>query len=248
MDHAIIQKPDEPSSREPLIGITCRWDEGRKGYDLPAEYAEAVASAGGVPVLIPLVPEQAAALLARLDGLILCGSPSDVDPARYGAARHASVTNVAAPLDSTCFALLDHAERLALPVLGICYGMQVINVHRGGTLIQNIPDAVPSALRHQNREGRHDVGIVEGTRLAAWAGSPTQSVNSTHHQAVDQPGRDLRISARAADGIIEAMEYTLPGRFLIAVQWHPERIWRKSELSARLFQMLLQAARAFTKE
>jgi putative glutamine amidotransferase len=243
-----IQDPDTLPQRKPLIGITCRWDESRCAYDLPAEYAEAVAAAGSLPVLIPLIPVQAAAIAPYLDGVILSGSPSDVDPKHYDQPRDPSVTNVAAQLDATCFALLEHAERAGTPVLGICYGMQVINVHRGGTLIQHIPGSVPSALQHQDRGGRHDVELIPGTRLAVWAGEYTQRVNSTHHQAVEQLGRDLTTSARASDGVIEAMECTHPDRFLLAVQWHPERIWREHQLSARLFGELFQAAMEFQKQ
>jgi putative glutamine amidotransferase len=229
--------------QKPLIGLTCRWDAERGVYDLPAEYAEAVAAAGGVPVQIPLIPEQAAAIAERLDGIILSGSPSDVDPAHYRQPRHATVTNIAAALDSTCFALLDAAERLGTPVLGICYGMQAINVHRGGTLIQHIPDAVHGAVQHQDRAVRHDISVDESSRLATLIDSSAQWVNSTHHQSVDQLSSDLRIAARAADGVVEAVDGTLPNRFLLAVQWHPERIWREHPLSAKLFQQLVAAAR-----
>jgi len=233
------------AARKPLIGLTCRWDAERGVFDLPAEYAEAVAAAGGVPVQIPLIPDEASELAARLDGIILSGSPSDVDPARYGQPRHSSVTNVAEALDATCFRLLDCAERSGTPVLGICYGMQAINVHRGGTLIQHIQDEVPGAVQHQDRAGRHEVTIDQHSRLATWAGSPAQSVNSTHHQSVENLGRDLAIAARAPDGVIEAAESNLSGLFLIAVQWHPERIWREHALSARLFRELINAAQQY---
>jgi putative glutamine amidotransferase len=129
-------------------------------------------------------------------------------------------------------------------VLGVCYGLQVINVHRGGTLIQHIPDAVPNALQHENRDGNHNVEIVDGTRLSSLAGKRVHSVNSTHHQAVDHPGRDLVITARAGDGVIEALECTLPRRLLLAVQWHPERIWRDHPLSSRLFQEFISETTA----
>ncbi len=236
--------------KRPLIGLTCRWDAARGVYDLPAEYAEAVAAAGGLPVQIPLIPELAAEIAARLDGIILTGSPSDVDPACYGQPRHATVTNVATALDATCFRLLDFAETTGTPVLGICFGLQAINVHRGGSLIQHIPDAqvgaVPGALTHQDREGRHDVSLAAQSRLASWTDSLTQSVNTTHHQSIDQTGRNLAVVARASDGVIEAVEGTSSGtgpkQFLVAVQWHPERIWREHPLSARLFAEVVRAA------
>lgn len=228
--------------KKPLIGLTCRWDAARGVYDLPAEYAEAVAAAGGLPVQIQLIPAVAAEIAARLDAIILTGSPSDVDPSLYGQPRQATVTNVATALDATCFRLLDYAESTGTPVLGICFGMQAINVHRGGSLIQHIPDAVLGALTHQDRAGRHDVSLTEQSCLASWTDSLTQSVNTTHHQSIDRLGDGLRVAARAADGVIEAVEDTKLNHFFVAVQWHPERIWQEHPLSARLFEELMRAA------
>src|SRR5262245_36665254 len=111
-------------SRKPLIGLTCRWDEGQKRDYLPSEYAEAVAAAGGVPVLIPLIPDSAAELTSRLDAVVLTGSASDVDPQCYGQNRAAEVAKVHPQRDATDFAVLEQAFRDKKPVLGICFGMQ----------------------------------------------------------------------------------------------------------------------------
>jgi putative glutamine amidotransferase len=232
------------AAAKPLIGLTCRWDEEKKRDYLPSEYAEAVAAAGGVPVLIPLVPSAAGELAARLDAVVLTGSNSDVDPQRYHQARHPEVKAIHGQRDETDFAVLEQAFREKIPVLGICFGMQSLNVFLGGSLVQDVPGTVPNAVEH-NQEARHDVRIAPGTSIATWAnGAAAANVNSWHHQAVERPGEGLRVAAVAPDGVIEAVEGQNPDHFVVAVQWHPERIWKDEPLSARLFQELVKAARA----
>ena len=231
------------SSQKPLIGLTCRWDENNDYYYLTGDYSRAVAAAGGLPVQIPLLPDMAGEIAARLDGLVLCGSPSDLDPARYGQTRHPEVKMIHPERDETDQRVLAEAFRGEKPVLGICFGMQSLNVYCQGTLLQHIPDSIPKALEHKNRQIRHPVVLEPGSRIAEWAGSTKElSVNSSHHQAVEKPGKGLRVAARAPDGVIEAVEGDFPGYFVIAVQWHPERIWKEESLSARLFTELVQAA------
>jgi putative glutamine amidotransferase len=232
------------NARKPLIGLTCRWDEENERFYLPSEYAEAVAAAGGVPVLIPLVPEAAAELTARLDAVVLVGSASDVDPVRYGQQRAPAVTKVHPQRDATDFAVLERAFHDKKPVLGICFGLQSLNVYLGGSLVQHIPESVPDAVEH-NREARHDVQIASASALAEWnQGALSINVNSWHHQALDRLGKGLRVAAVATDGVIEAVEGTSPDHFVVAVQWHPERIRKDEPLSDRLFQELVKAARS----
>ena len=229
---------------KPLIGLTSRWDEEKRRHYLAAEYSEAVAAAGGIPVLIPLVPEIAADLAPRLDAIILTGSASDVDPARYQRARRPEATSVHPNRDATDFALLDCVFREKKPVLGICYGLQSLNVFLGGSLVQDIPSEVVNAVGHNGEDIRHPVTINVGSRLAEWSGGRSLvQVNSTHHQAIDRLGRSLQVSGRAPDGIIEAVEGTVSDQFVIAVQWHPERISKTEPLSARLFAELVLAAK-----
>lgn len=229
--------------RKPLIGLTCRWDETNDYYYLPGDYTRAVAAAGGVPVQIPLIPPIAEEIVARLDGLVLCGSPSDVDPARYGQPRHPEVNRVHPDRDETDRRVLEQAFQEKKPVLGICFGMQSLNVYLQGTLIQHIPDRISGALDHKNRQLRHPVLLEPNCLIAEWSGGPKEVlVNSTHHQAVDQPGKGLRVVARAPDGVVEAVEGNFPAHFVIGVQWHPERIWKEEPLSARLFKELVRAA------
>lgn len=237
----------EPHAKplRPLIGLTCRWDETNGWYYLPSDYTRAVAAAGGIPVQIPLIPGIVEDLASRLDAFVLCGSPSDVDPARYGQPRHPEVKTVHPDRDETDWRVLDHAFRNKKPVLGICFGMQSLNVYQSGTLLQHIPARIAGALEHKDRQTQHPVALAAGSRLAEWAGGTKEVlVNSTHHQSLDEVGRGLRVVARAPDGVIEAVEGDFPNHFVIGVQWHPERIWEKEPLSARVFQELVRAAAA----
>lgn len=213
----------------PLIGVTLDSEEAGgwsryPWYALRANYAAALAEHGALPVALPHLPRQAAAVLERLDGLVVTGGAFDVDPVLYGAAeRHGSVSLKAARTEAE-LALLRGALARDLPVLCICGGQQLLAVALGGTLIQHIRDAVPEALAHEQPNPRHEPGhtvqVHPGTRLAAITGAVSLAVNSAHHQAVADPGRGA-VDATAPDGVIEGLE--LPGaRFCIGVQWHPE--------------------------
>ncbi len=214
----------------PLIGITL--DSEQPGgwsrfpwYALRANYMDAVAAAGGLPVALPHDPALAAELLARLDGLVVTGGAFDVDPALYGAAAvHPTVTlkdrRTAAEL-----ALVRGALAADKPTLGICGGQQLLAVALGGTLIQHIPDAVPGALAHEQANPRdepsHAVSIRPGTLLRRIVGTDTMMVNSAHHQAVATAGPHAAVNATAPDGVIEGLEDGRR-RFCLGLQWHPE--------------------------
>ena len=231
------------TQRKPLIGLTCSYAVEDARYYLAAEYSSAVSAAGGASVQIPLLPDAAADIAARLDGIVLCGSPSDVEPARYGRSRQPEVANVNSSLDETCCRLLEHAFSEKKPVLAICYGVQVLNVFLGGTLIQHIPAAVDGALEHRDPTARHGVALEAGSQFATWAGDASEIfVNSTHHQAIEQSGRGLRVAGCSADGVIEAIEGQFPGHFVVGVQWHPERIWKEEAVSRQIFSELMEAA------
>ena len=234
---------------KPLIGIPARWEDREKGdwqksrWYLQPTYFEAVAAAGGLPVMIPLIPDLAREMFERLDGVLLSGSDSDVDPARYGAQRHPQVEFVNPQRDLTDFALLEEADRAGRPVLGICYGMQSMNVFYGGSLIQHIPDAVRTDIEHSEHKTRHPVTVEEGSLLAELAGTGPYTVNSTHHQAIERVALRFRATAHAPDGIIEAMEGNQNRRFLMAVQWHPERIFCDSAISMAVLRRFVEACR-----
>lgn len=218
---------DAVQGAPPLVGITTYQERASFGvWDtecavLPAAYVRAVQRAGGRAALIPPDPNGVEALVGVLDALVLTGG-GDIEPGRYGAEAHPATDQVDRARDEGELALLRAALARDLPVLGICRGMQLINVACGGSLVQHVPELVGND-EHKIEPGvfhRHEVECVEGSRLAALLG-PRVSVESHHHQAVDRLGEGILASARSDDGLVEAIE--LPGRaFCLGVQWHPE--------------------------
>ncbi|MGA5699383.1 gamma-glutamyl-gamma-aminobutyrate hydrolase family protein [Peterkaempfera bronchialis] len=214
----------------PLIGITTYLERARWGVWeqsaalLPAAYPALVQAAGGLAVLLPPDdPGRAPSVAARLDGLVVAGGP-DIAPDRYGAEPHPRTAATAPERDAWESALIRAAAAARLPLLGVCRGMQLLNVVRGGTLVQHLPEAV-GHRGHCPTPGvfaRHPVRPVPGTALAALLPEAELAVPTYHHQAVDRLGSGLRVCARAADGTVEALEGDGPG-FLLGVQWHPER-------------------------
>jgi putative glutamine amidotransferase len=233
----------------PLIGLTtyredAAWGVWHQRADvLPAAYAGAVAETGGAPVLLPPVLRAGAAdaVVARLDGLVVTGG-ADVDPARYGEAPHPRTSAWRPDRDAWETALLDAADAVALPVLGVCRGMQLMAVHAGGTLHQHTPELVGDERHSPGGDAYGDVEVETepGTRVAALVGDRL-TVSCHHHQSVRaHPG--FVAVARATDGTLEAME--APGdRFRVAVQWHPETV-----ADVGLLAGLVRAAAAFAAE
>jgi putative glutamine amidotransferase len=227
-------------SNGPVIGLSAYHEQARWGpweapaTLLPGSYAGQVAAAGGIPVLLPPLPGVAGSV-GRLDGLVLTGG-GDIDPAAYGARPHPRTTRVDHQRDRAELELVTAALEAGLPVLGICRGLQVLNVARGGTLHQHVPDLPAPYLKAEHspgpgRYGSHQVHIAPGSRLAGIFGTggprgdPRLDVPTAHHQAIDKLGSGLTATAWADDGVIEAVEMAPgPGRhpFVLAVQWHPE--------------------------
>lgn len=220
-------------------------------FYLARYYSEAVEAAGGVPVHLSLIPraDYVASVAERLDGVLLPGSASDVDPLRYGHEPHTGLGQVHPLRDQTDELLLGEVERRGLPLLAICFGLQIWNVVRGGTLVQDIAAQLPQAIQHEQgvpRERRsHRVRLLPGSVMAELAGDEAALVNSHHHQAVDTIGEHLRATAWTHDGLIEALEDTRPGRWAVGVQWHPEIDWGGDEFSRRLFSSFNGAALSF---
>ncbi len=237
------------SKGRPLIGITTRLDLARDTFYLRRYYAEAIAANGGIPVYIPLVPDQDAlgALAERLGGILLAGSDSDLDPVLYGAEPHPGLGPVVVERDTVDLALLEYAETHRVPVLGICFGLQSLNVSRGGTLIQDLGAEVPGSLKHEQEppygQPSHTIEIEPGSRLERLAGCRRVPVNSTHHQAIRREGKNLRVVARALDGVIEAVEDPRDDRFVLGVQWLPEFGWEEDSLSKAIFAAFMDEAR-----
>ncbi|OBK12920.1 gamma-glutamyl-gamma-aminobutyrate hydrolase [Mycobacterium asiaticum] len=232
----------------PVVGLTSYREQVRTGvWDipaayLPADYFEGVLLAGGIPVLLPPQPFTADTihrLLDSLDALVITGG-YDLDPAAYGQQPHPSTDEPRGDRDAWEFALLRAALQRRLPILGICRGAQLLNVVCGGTLHQDLPEVLGHS-GHRAGNGvfsRLPVRTVSGTRVAALIGESAE-VPCYHHQAIDQVGEGLVVSAWDVDGVVEAVE--LPGdTFVLAVQWHPE----KALDDLRLFTGLIDAARS----
>jgi len=221
-----------------------------RGFYLGRDYCEALEDAGAVPVHIPLIPkpDYISSVLEGLDGILLPGCDSDVDPALYGEEPHPKLGRVVPEKDETDLLVLAEAERLNLPVLAICYGVQALNVFRGGTLVQDIESQVPDCIKHEQGKplGRnsHGIDIEKDSILSGLAGDVEGTrVNSHHHQAVKEAGRDLRVTARAKDGVIECIEDTREGKFVLGVQWHPELSWETDELSGKIFKIFVNCCK-----
>ncbi|HST51415.1 MAG TPA: gamma-glutamyl-gamma-aminobutyrate hydrolase family protein [Pyrinomonadaceae bacterium] len=232
----------------PTIGITMRVELQTGRFYLARYYSEAVEAVGCAPLHIPLIPNPSyiEAIVERLDGILLPGSDSDVDPLLYGREPQKGLGSVHALRDETDLLILKSAEERRLPLLAICYGMQVWNVSRGGTLIQDIVSSVPDALKHEQGAPRerhsHRIRIETESTLARLAGGESALVNSHHHQAVEEVGRDLRATAWSSDGLTEALEEARTDRWGVGVQWHPELGWGKDKLSVALFSAFAEAA------
>ena len=211
-------------SAAPIIGVTVDSDQSG-AYVLRRNYADAVAAAGGVPLLLTHAVESVERVLGLIDGLLVTGGDFDVDPAMFGASsRHPSVKTKDR---RTTFEAAAIGAALArdTPVLGICGGQQLLNVVLGGSLVQHIADEVPGALEHEQKNPRtepgHTVAIAPGTALHGIVDAAELSVNSAHHQAAKDTGPGVLVNARAPDGVIEGIEH--PGhRFCLGVEWHPE--------------------------
>ena len=218
------------------------------------KYLHAVERAGGEAVLLSLSSETDALKreAEELDALLLTGSPADVDPSHYGAKRHPAAADADAARERTDFALLEHALAARKPVLAICYGIQSLNVFLGGSLIQDIPTELGTKICHSPEEDElpgggeapdamHGASLDPG-RVFTLSGAARAEVNSSHHQSVLEPGRGLRITARAPDGVVEAVEWTDNSKWVVGVQWHPERM-PADPLAQSLFRELVAAAR-----
>lgn len=229
---------------------------GERAYP---QYAHAVEAVGGAAVRIPLdlLPAQVMKLIESCDAVVLPGSKADVDPAKYGVARDSHTEDADPRRDTVDELLLQDAYNMRKPVLGICYGLQILNVYRSGTLLQHIESKI-------NHEAGRDVAVAHqatvepDSRLAEILGLQGMNktlvpVNSSHHQSAEIAGDGLRIVARCPeDGIIEALEGDAADHFVLAVQWHPERSFEEDPRSRAIFQALVKAAdvrhREFTAE
>lgn len=245
------------NANRPRIGVPWRTSEEERAGNQPKiqSYLDAVEKAGGTAELLSLEdPEGLARQIIGLDGFVLPGSPADVEPAEYGAVNQGKSEPADLPRERTDGAILGHAFAAQKPVLAICYGCQLLNVYLGGTLIQDLRSERGTQIPHRKKDiepqpaedPRHEVSFTAGSRLTKMAGARDAEVNSSHHQSIAKPGRQLTITGLASDGIVECVEWTGDPNWVIGVQWHPERM-AGDPLAEKLFAELVAAARAARK-
>jgi putative glutamine amidotransferase len=244
---------DLHDANRPRIGVPWRTAEEERAGNLPKirSYLDAVEKAGGSPELLSLGdPERLERQILGLDGFVLPGSPADVEPAEYGAVNQGQSEPADLPRERTDRAILSHAFQAQKPVLAICYGCQLLNVYLGGTLVQDLQSETGTQLPHRKKDivpeavddPRHAVSFTAGSRLAKMARGMNAVVNSSHHQSVLKPGRQLQISGLASDGTVESVEWTGDANWVVGVQWHPERM-AGDALADQLFAALVTAAK-----
>lgn len=245
---------------KPLIGVTPDFNAGDRQdmggreptYFLRARYARAIEELGGLPVILPLTDDPALQrrLCGDLDGLLLTGSGPDLPPHLYGEKQRYKFRVMSRQRYGFELAMARRAAEARLPVLGICGGMQAINVALGGSLVQDIDEQVETAIRHRSplpaTKLSHPVQVAPHSLLRRIVKLARIRVNSSHHQSVKRVASSLVASAVAPDGVIEALEAGDPARhpFLLGVQWHPEFLYDRYEVQRRLFQAFLKATRA----
>lgn len=245
--------PGEAPTKRPLIGVPTGREKSQRFFGLPLyimnqTYIRVLENLGALPVMIPLQmsEETLYGIFARLDGLFLPGG-EDIDPSHYGAERHPQLGAPDKERDRTELLLTRWALAAGMPLLGVCRGVQVINVVCGGTLYQDIHSQRPDLDKHdyfppsyERYRVTHQVRIEPDSRLAGALGT-SHEVNSMHHQGIDRLGRGLRVVGRAEDGLPEAVEMpALP--FVVGVQWHPEELAKTDQHSKSLFYQFIRAA------
>lgn len=228
----------------PVIGITASFDDEKNVSQLACTYVDAIVAAGGIPVLIPMVPEEVAEeFLSSVDGILFPGGV-DVDPQLYGERPIQQLGKINPLLDKLEIFLAKKVLERGIPFLGICRGCQMVTVAAGGTLIQDIPSQIGGAQKHSQSAprwyGTHQVVIDEASRTYRIFGAKRLTVNSFHHQCVRDPGKGFVVSGHALDGIVEALE--LRQGFGLLLQWHPECMWKENPVFLEPFRALCSAA------
>ena len=230
----------------PLIGITTYGRSEDNRFRLPSEYVDSVRRAGGLAVLVPPGEESIDELLRELDGLVLAGG-GDLDPRHYGGAHHETIYNLDPERDASELALARKVFDTRLPTLGICRGLQTLNVALGGTLHPHIPDVFGESTVHRlppREPTEHEIRLQLKSRLGDVLAHPTGEfvAASWHHQAIRDVAPGFNVVAHAPDGVIEAVEHS-EHPWLIAVQWHPELTSVKDPVQQRLFDVFVEQAR-----
>lgn len=233
-------------ANKPIIGISTPYHEESRGYRITHCYGDAVVAAGGIAVMLPAAnsKEDTERLLPCLDGILIPGGP-DVDPFLYGEEPKQGLGAVIPANDQFEIHLIRAAREAHKPILCVCRGIQVLNVAFGGTLYQDLPSQLPESLRHSQipvdrREPTHTVDVEKDSYLFRAYGKETIRVNSFHHQAVKDVAPGFTVSARARDGLVEAIE--ICEEHILGVQWHPEEMVRRYPEHLELFRQLVRAS------
>ncbi len=233
---------------KPVIGITSDYESDRNSFSVDKHYIQAVGQTGGTPVILPFINEREKtsaieSTVSHIDALIISGGDFDIDPVYYNEARHRKIGRLIPERTAYEFALFKAALDKNLPILGICNGLQLINIAFGGSLYQDLPEQLKTPLIHEKRgsKPRHNIFIDPQSILYTTLQTTEIEVTSTHHQAIKFLAPKLKATAWAQDGVIEAVESTA-NRFVIGVQWHPERLINDNHIWKGLFNKLIQAA------
>lgn len=231
----------------PLIGITCSVEADGRRFFINKQYAAAVAEAGGAPLLLPALAGMEAVYIKVLDGVLLSGG-GDVDPVFFGEAPHPSTGNINPLRDAFEIELTRQALAAGLPLLGICRGIQVMNIAAGGTIFQDIsliPGSSPGHLQQApRRKPTHDLDISPDSLLSYLLGGVSVRVNSIHHQAVDRVAGRFIVTARSPDGVVEGLEAP-GGAFAVGVQFHPEEMWESDRKFLNIFKSLVESGTVY---
>jgi putative glutamine amidotransferase len=234
----------------PLVGITPDVTASARAGEpliiIQERYARAIEAAGAVPLVLPVLPstKNIRAVIDHLDGLVVSGGNFDIHPRFYGEKPIEALGEIKEERTEFELGLIALALARDMPLLGICGGAQAINVALGGSLYQDIDAQRPGRIEHQRSNvkdsGGHEVAIHEGTKLRKIVGSPRLTVNTTHHQAVKKPGKNLLVDATAEDGIIEGIE-SAAHRFVLGVQWHPEFLVHREAAQRKIVAAFVRA-------
>lgn len=234
---------------KPIIGIVPSYDYENQQITLKKDYVDAVEAAGGIPIIVSMINsrEYIKEFIDLCNGIIITGSRSDVNPKRYNQEPIEQFGELNPLREEVDWIVLDIAFEKKIPLWGICYGHQEINVYLGGSLYQDIPTQVSNALKHKQSSPyyfpSHKIRIKENTFLHKIAGKLEIDVNSRHHQAIDKISPSLTPIAWSDDGLIEAYTYNNENHFVFGVQWHPESSWKNDEFSLELFKFFINKIR-----
>lgn len=244
--------------KRPKIGLTMRLELETERFYLGRHYSQALENFGAIPLHLSLIPKKMyiREALQDLSGILLPGSDTDVNPLSYGEEPHPRLKKVIPEKDETDLLVLEEAEKLKLPVLAICFGAQVLNVSRSGTLYQDIEAEIADHIKHEQgiplERNSHSIEIKENSTLMRLITKKRYNrekinVNSHHHQSIKAIGDHLEASAWTKDSVIECIEDTREDRFVMGVQWHPELSWKTDFLSGKIFETFVKECAKFAE-